>query len=266
MEVPRQLKREEISDELRSLVWFVIHESITRQGTYGRYIDSEWAEIIRDIFVFHELKMVDDFDDDYGIVTSWLKSSLLNSTYGGFYGLIQYLLRHRFVSDQFRDAIKSALERARSPYRVVHGDTLVPIGTQQEAETIERAVQTAVEEGHSGSASHIKKAAQLISEGKWADSVRESVHAVESIARVLKPGTHSLGPALNQLQTTGELHDALKKGMSAMYGYSSDENGIRHALLDEGDAAVDETDAIFMLGACAAFVSYVLGKVAKNLD
>jgi len=57
-----------------------------------------------------------------------------------------------------------------------------------------------------------------------------------------------------------ELHEALKRGFSAIYGFTSDESGIRHALLEKGDADVDETDALFMLSACAAFVSYLIGK------
>ena len=39
-----------------------------------------------------------------------------------------------------------------------------------------------------------------------------------------------------------------------------DEKGIRHPLLDKGDAEVDETDALFMIGACGAFVSYLINK------
>ena len=31
-------------------------------------------------------------------------------------------------------------------------------------------------------------------------------------------------------------------------------------LLDDGTAQVDENDALFMIGACAAFVSYMINK------
>jgi hypothetical protein len=52
----------------------------------------------------------------------------------------------------------------------------------------------------------------------------------------------------------------MKKGFLALYGYTSNEQGIRHALLEAGAPAVDETDALFMIGACAAFVSYMINK------
>lgn len=38
------------------------------------------------------------------------------------------------------------------------------------------------------------------------------------------------------------------------------EKGIRHPLLDNAKAEVDEADALFMIGACAAFVSYMINK------
>jgi hypothetical protein len=98
--------------------------------------------------------------------------------------------------------------------------------------------------------------------GNFADSVRESVHAVESVSRAIEP-TAELSKALAELEKTASIHPALKKGFSAIYGYTSDEKGIRHPLIDSGEAAVDETDALFMIGACSSFVSYLIGKGRK---
>ncbi|MDI3562541.1 hypothetical protein [Bradyrhizobium sp. Arg816] len=56
----------------------------------------------------------------------------------------------------------------------------------------------------------------------------------------------------------------MKNGFNSLYNYTSDEKGIRHALLDDSAAKVDETDALFMFGACAAFVSYLIGKARAN--
>jgi hypothetical protein len=53
----------------------------------------------------------------------------------------------------------------------------------------------------------------------------------------------------------------LKKAFGALYGYTSDKKtGIRHAKVFGVDEAVDETDALFMLGACASFVSYLISR------
>jgi hypothetical protein len=78
---------------------------------------------------------------------------------------------------------------------------------------------------------------------------------VESIARVLEPSA-DLSNALAELQKSATIHPAMKRGFLALYGYTSDQKGVRHAMPEAGQPAVDETDALFMIGACAAFVSY----------
>ncbi|MGN8107420.1 hypothetical protein ACTJLB_05440 [Paraburkholderia sp. 22098] len=64
-----------------------------------------------------------------------------------------------------------------------------------------------------------------------------------------------LGEALGALEKTGKLHGALRKGYTALYGYTSDANGIRHALMDEQNLTSDE--AKYFLIACTGFVNYL---------
>ena len=58
-----------------------------------------------------------------------------------------------------------------------------------------------------------------------------------------------------------ELHTALQQAFKKLYGYTSDADGIRHALLEE--ASLDFEDAKFMLVACSAFVNYLKIKASK---
>jgi hypothetical protein len=140
--------------------------------------------------------------------------------------------------------------------------TIGPLGSPEEIGTLNKAFAdlTAVE--FRGAKAHLAKAAEALTLGQWADSVRESIHAVESVTRVLEPDA-DLSKALGRLAGSTGIHGSLKSGMIKLYGYSSDEQGIRHSLLEKGDASVDETDALFMLGACAAFVSYIINKARK---
>ena len=68
--------------------------------------------------------------------------------------------------------------------------------------------------------------------------IRESIHAVESIARTMT-GADTLAGALQKLEGRVSVHPALKRGFQALYGYTSDEDGIRHALLEKSAAKVD---------------------------
>ena len=57
------------------------------------------------------------------------------------------------------------------------------------------------------------------------------------------------------------LHPALSSAFDKLYGYTSDEQGIRHALLDSSN--LQQEDAVFMLVSCSAFVSYLIAKSAR---
>jgi hypothetical protein len=98
-----------------------------------------------------------------------------------------------------------------------------------------------------------------LTNGNFADCVRESIHAVESAVRVLEP-SGDFSKALSRLEQKTNIHGAMKKGFVALYGFSSDEQGIRHPLLDKEAPTVDEADALFMIGACSAFLSYLVNK------
>ena len=80
------------------------------------------------------------------------------------------------------------------------------------------------------------------------------------MANHLAPGNAgTLGKVLAVLEGKGGLHGALKSGFSSLYGYTSNEPGIRHALLED-ESKVTQDEAIYMIGACAAFCSYLWRK------
>ena len=159
--------------------------------------------------------------------------------------------------------MKRVFFECRLAYMIDEGQppTIVPAVTPEEGAAVVDALRTLREAGLDGGAAHLRNASTCINAGDWAGSVRESIHAVESVARQLDPAASgTLGPALKSLKKSGALHPALGKAFDKLYGYTSDEQGIRHALLDEPNADVGMDEAVFMLGACASFVSYLWRK------
>ena len=141
--------------------------------------------------------------------------------------------------------------------------TIMPRATEQEGAAIEQALATLGLTGLDGARAHLIQAGERLNAGDYADAVRESIHAVESVARKLDPkASVTLAPALQALEKHAAVHPALKKGFSKIYGYTSDEGGVRHALL-EGEAQVGLEEAVFMIGACASFTSYLIGKARR---
>ena len=148
---------------------------------------------------------------------------------------------------------------------VEDGPSIVPVAIPEQRESIEQSFQVLASGPFGGARTHLREAAQCINEGDYAGSVRESVHAVESVARSLSQDANSsLTPALKALSEKGiVLHGAFKSGIEKLYGYSNDEDGIRHSLLDGNGTNVDIEDAAFMFGACASFAAYLVHKARK---
>jgi hypothetical protein len=240
--LPKQLARTEVSQELRAVLWKYIHGQInetSEQGSYSYYLGDPWNDILQEVHVYREHRLIEQ------------------GSYADVYGWLQFVLRTH-SSQEFAERIEQILKYCRSPYRIVDG-VICPIGTDGDAATVERAFVDLKASGFTGSREHLKSASAELSAGNFSDSIRESVHAVESVVRVLEP-SGDFSKALAKLEAKAKIHGALVSGFKSIYGFSSDEQGIRHPLLDKGAPAVDEVDAIFMLGAGSAFISYLINR------
>ena len=266
--LPRQLERTEVSAELRAVLWDLIHRSSRKsvRSEPWAYVGDPWARILQQVHVYFDHKPADEFSTKPADVIANVKPIFMSGTYDRLYGWLQ------FVMDVAKDVslsrvIALALAHCGAPYRVVDNYLLVPIASEQDAKTITEAFAGLKNAGLEGARGHLKSAAARLSDGKFADSVRESIDAVESVAKALEPSA-DLSRTLAKLEASGNIHGALKKGFLAIYGYTSDQQGIRHPLIDDATASVDEADALFMLGACSAFISYLIakGRAARLFD
>ncbi|WSG97264.1 hypothetical protein U8P76_10995 [Rhizobium johnstonii] len=153
--------------------------------------------------------------------------------------------------------VENVLVRERAAYRVVQ-DSIVPMASPEEGKAIVKAIESLSNAGLEGARSHITKASTHLTAGNFADSVRESIHAVEAVAFTKTGQTGGFAAALKALNKSEPMHEAFRIALEKLYGYTSNEQGVRHSLLDRGDANVTERDALFMLGVCASFVTYLL--------
>jgi hypothetical protein len=266
--LPRQLQLQEVSQQLRAQLWHYIHHSISltlTTGTFGRYISGSWETILRAMHVEHYHLMIDDFGTNWNDHKERLRNLFQYGTYAEILGFLQWIIRcktrpsHNFAAD-----IDRCLERCQAAYRVVNGNTIVPISSQEETQTLDRAFSDLVSTEFNGARQHLKLAAERATARDWADCIRESINAVEATVRCIDPNAKDLRPALAVLEKRGTVHGSLKQGLLNLYGYASDEKGLRHSLVFKGVADVDQTDALFMLGACASFISYLVNKARAS--
>jgi hypothetical protein len=159
--------------------------------------------------------------------------------------------------DPFALLCNDFLETENAAYRFVN-KKIVQITQPQEIAAIEDAASS----GHDAVRRHIETALGLLSDRKTPDyrnSIKESISAVESLCGTIAGDSKAtLGQAIKKLDLN--LHPALEKGFSSIYGYTSDADGIRHAIHEERN--LEFSDAKFMLVACSAFVNYLIAKQA----
>jgi hypothetical protein len=249
--LPSQLKLKELSQKLRL--------ASRRFPAYAprAHLDEPWNSIIRDMCTFRYHRM--QFENNANVLIAEVKKIFERGDYIAVFGWLQWVLREPDCPYGLSRQIDAALQMSRAAYRVLEERTIVPVGSDAELETLKRAFADLAATEFHGARAHLRNAAEELTTGRYADSIRESIHAVESVARTLAQDG-KLSNALAKLEQSAKIHGGMKAGFNSLYGYTSDEQGIRHAHLNEPTAQPDETDALFMIGACAAFVSYLIGK------
>lgn len=161
--------------------------------------------------------------------------------------------------DVFVQMLDNSLTEGNSAYRII-SEKITEITSEQEIQSIEEAVNNT--NPYSGVQQHLKQALTLMSDRKnpdYRNSIKESISAVESICKIVtQDDKATLGKALKIIEDKFGLHEALKKSLSQLYGYTSDADGIRHAMLEESNLSY--IDAKFMLVACTNFINYLIDK------
>ena len=214
---------------------------------YDRYFEMPLSEIDRKCSaIFAELER--DF------IKGWEWHECLS--------FIEFILQHTDNSKSYDETytvprLNRILEEQGVGFRMM-GFMIVPIVEPDQVEAIRlMSSNPSVSEG---SKRHIANALSELRPNGPIDQgavVREAISAVEAQAQVVASTPNaSLGVALESLNRQKPLHPALKKALGQLYGYTSDEKGVRHAA--EGwDTNVSTEDAIFMVIACSAFVSWL---------
>jgi hypothetical protein len=261
--LPPQLRLGEVSAELRRLLSYCISQEIDRHTLSGYsdpYLKDGWERVANDLHVKFYKRDPETFQNEPYTIKRSLNSSTKEFKLGKLFDLIEFLLQHRGCSKQLKDDLSEAFVSARAAYRIIDNSIIAAVGSEEQASSLERALAESAQENATAVRKQLIAAGIALKQGAWAASIRESTHAVEAMAVKLAPETKTLGGALAVLESRGHLHGSLKKAFGALYGYSSDEEGVRHALVFQETAQVDEVDALFMLGACAAFVSYLIAR------
>jgi len=242
------------------LVLYIFNPSL-KEYSVGK---SVFYDLFFDMWIYFLKNAFDEMPYSTELFLERIKREYFGRKWDGIYDLIEYIIQH--YEDKYKDSlienINWVLEDEIAGYRIV-GDQITKITDENELNSIE---ESSSKDKFNGVHTHLETALKMLSDRKSPDyrnSIKESISAVESICISISGNLKaSLGDALKLLETKIQLHGALKQGFSSLYGYSSDADGIRHAMLDETN--VDFEDAKYMLISCSAFINYLIVKAQKN--
>lgn len=247
------LQLDGIDKNLRTALFNALHAAIVRkwydregQYSWGRSFGQRiWTEFWR--------RPVHQFDDSSHTFETLLSTYCLEAPWYDVYDLVEYVMSMDGVGLR-EDAVNSLLERDMAGYRMRRG-CIVPITDEIELATIDEAFTTG--DAFKAARDHLADALDKLARRPQPDvrnAITEAVSAVESAARVVTGKRKAtLGDALKILEQHGHLHPALKDAWSKLYGYTSDEEGLRHAMTSEPN--IDFATAKYMVVTCAAFVN-----------
>ncbi len=262
--LPGPLALEELSRDARRELWDLLYNHVIQssRSDYGvQFMAADWSAIARTLHSEIMKRPLDQFNNrTRRFLDDYRELVLRTLPFNRVFDLLQIVMRHDRCQPEFVMGVKVIFERCRLAYLVdTNGPpTILPMSTREEGEAISDAIRTFHTTGLTGAETHLRKAADLINQDDWSGSIRESIHCVESIARGLAPdAAKSLAPALKSLEKNHPLHPALREAFSKLYGYTSDEEGIRHPLINSSSSHSGRDEAVFMLGACASFGSYL---------
>ncbi len=221
------------------------------------------GELYREIWADFFKEPIDEMPRVEARVRERLKHVVLNGEWYEVYDLLEFAINAPASGnrDRLRDTVASILAEEMAGFRWING-MFVEITSENEILAIEEAFSQTANDRFAPVRSHLATALALLSDRRAPDyrnSIKESISAVEAVAQILTGDPQAeLGKALKLLRTEAPVHGALRSALMSLYGYTSDANGIRHALTEE--ASLDAADAKFMLVACSAFSVYLIQK------
>jgi hypothetical protein len=258
-----------MSDELRNSLWNALDAAFWSAdgfvyGSHGGYGDIE--DFSRVLWAYYFKKPVDS-RPGYGRpnrgrqILDEIRAYFFGCEWNEVYDLLEFLVRiFSKAKPRLADNLNQVLARELAGYKFIDG-TLADITDPQESEMLAEAL---ADSRFAPVAAHLERALHLLADRKQPDyrnSIKESISAVEAMARIVSQNSKAtLGEALKILEKNGHLHPALKDGFSKLYGYTNDDDGIRHAMLEEPN--LDQSDAKYFLLSCTSFINYLKANLA----
>lgn len=210
--LPEPMRPEEISDDLRREIWNAVRATLIEKRQFG-YYDDDYSFCVSDSkFIERVLgrftkRAEDEIQTEYKTVMNYFQHVVTKSRFDRLRHLIEIMIDERREAHEFVERINNSFKKNAAAYWLdtsLRPYRFVPCASKEQGEATRQAIETIREGGMDGASEHLRKAAERINAQEYGDSMRESVHAVESVARRIAPGKRrSLASALDSLENAG---------------------------------------------------------------
>ncbi len=261
---PRPIQLESMDSSLKNSIWNLILNTV--------FSGESRSFNLRIKFIAERFLKIPH--DDVPPIRSkdWLKLWFYQETnfWWFYYNWVEFLANHstetlNISKKGFILEANRIFEEEAAGYRFI-GDTIAPITNPSELESITDSIKASRANNLFGAEKHLYVSLELLSKKPnpdYRNSIKESISAIESLVRqITSDNSGKLSKALDKLDLKIKFHGGFKASLNSLYGYTNDENGIRHAILEETDLGFDE--AKFMLVTCSALVNLIIAKANKH--
>jgi hypothetical protein len=252
-----------MNEELRNSIWNVFDLNVwgSERFMWANHGVPGINAFSRALWFDFYKKPMDTRPETSSEILAQIRKKFFASTWNQIYDFIEYVVQTFPRSyPRLEKHLNEVLDRELAGYRIISG-FVVDVTNEQEVQLLEDALSDG---RFSGVTAHLQRALELLADREnpdYRNSIKESVSAIESIARIVAENPKATLPdALKALERNGRLHTALKDGFMKLYAYTSDEQGIRHAMLEVPE--LTPADAKFFLLSCTSFVQYLKAQLS----
>jgi len=272
-----------MTEELRTRLWNIYYDIVT---SYLRSCKQEGNDLIEEYApswkegLFYESFIRPLIGDYFGIplhklggksetfINTILSEIFFNSQWFQVYDLLELLAgtlknNNLHLFEEFQKQINNALKEKFAPYRMLDGK-ITPLKDELEVESVISALEKTRDKFHSVY-EHLSKALSLFSDRKspdYSNTIKESISAVDSLLKIVCNNKKTLAQNIKKVCEKLNLHPAFCQAIEKLYGWSSDDKGIRHGK-SPGESDPLQAEAKFVLIAATAFINYLLDVMSE---
>ena len=205
--LPEPMCLEHLSQELRVEIWDDLLSLCRSLLLY----ESDFMPPYKEYFVYVlgrlDKRPRDEIGSSPADILGNFKSIVMRKEFNKVFDFIELIVNgnqsvERFTNN-FAQSVKYFLEEHQAAYQLDTSERpyrIVPRASKEAGEATQKAVETVRKGGMVGASTHLRDAVTHINDKQYADSIADSISAVESVARKIVPEASTLGQALKSLE------------------------------------------------------------------